>query len=237
MNYRSNKNNQQGFTLIELLIAIAVFSIGIMAAFTLALGNWRVDKENYNRVMASNLAREGIELVRYVRDSNWLYMDNNQECDIAGSVCKWDSYFDDQMNHRFLIDYELRIIETSPIKVFVNVCNDEISIEDCIRDCDKGISEYCVLQYNPEEEEPNKKFFYHNNVDSNHLTNFKRMISLEAICYDGTTEEVASDEINCDVSYPGYEKIGLRVTSIVGWYSFGDEHNLIAVENLYNWRR
>jgi len=233
MYYKSHKNDQEGFTLVELLIAIAVFGIGIMAAFTLALGNWRTDKENYNRVMAGNLSREGIELVRHLRDSNWLKMDNNEECDNPGFVCKWDSYMDNVGNRRFLIDYE-SIHFVSPIKVLDVACNN--TLEECIENCNQGSSNYCVLQYDFGGDF-DERFFYHDNGTNDHLTNFKRVIDLEAICYDGTAEEVANDDIGCDVAWPGYEKIGLKVTSIVGWDSFGTEENTKATEYLYNWRR
>ncbi len=232
MYYRSHKKNQTGFTLVELIIAIAVFSIGIMAAFTLALGNWRTDKENYNRVMAGDLAREGIELVRYIRDSNWLRIDNNETCDEPGFVCKWDSYMNDQDFQRLFIDYESFYL-ADPFKFFDGGCGG--TIEQCVETCD-NMNKRCVLQYDPEAV-PEDRIFYHDLIATDHLTIFKRVIDLEAICFDGITEEVADGEINCDDSYPGYEKIGLRVSSIVGWNSFGSDKNVKATEYLYNWRR
>ena len=213
MNHRSHKKNQSGFTLIELLIAIAVFSIGIMAAFTLALGNWRVDKQNYDRVMAGNLAREGIELVRYVRDSNWLKMDNNEECE--GVVCHWDSYMDTEPDdRRLLVDYE-SFSSLAPFKFVSSGCGG--TIEDCIDHCDDSDS-WCVLQYD-HTAGFESRFFYHDLVNSDYLTNFKRVIDLEAICYDnngGTGEYIETEKIDCiDVAD---EKIGLN--DLCGWLVF-----------------
>ena len=64
-------NNKQGFTLLEVLLALSVLSVGIMAAFTLALANLNTARDNYQRIRAANLAREGLELARNVRDTNW----------------------------------------------------------------------------------------------------------------------------------------------------------------------
>ena len=139
-----------------------------------------------------------------------------------------------QNDRRFLVDYESFYL-TSPIKTLFGTCDNGDSVEDCITACDTAGSEFCRLQYNPDADTEDR-FFFHDNSSSDYLSHFKRMISLQAICYDGITEEIDLDEINC-VNYPGHEKIGLRVTSIVGWYAFGEEHNVKAVEYLYNWRR
>ena len=55
--------------------------MGIMGAFALALANLKQVHLNYDRVLATNLAREGIEIVKNVRDSNWLKIDANVDCD------------------------------------------------------------------------------------------------------------------------------------------------------------
>ena len=88
---------KKGFTLVELIIALGVFSAGIMAAFTLALAGLNISKDNYARIQAANLAREGIELVRNQRDSNWLKIDANEDCDEGTDdleFCDWNENLD-----------------------------------------------------------------------------------------------------------------------------------------------
>ena len=68
------KKRQKAFTLIEVLIAITILIIGILSGFILvtrALYNVAVIKD---RLTASFLAQEGIELTRQIRDSNFLRM-------------------------------------------------------------------------------------------------------------------------------------------------------------------
>ena len=61
-----------GQTLVELLVAMVVIMIGLTAAAGMVFSNLRTQEISSDRVIASNLAREGIELVKSIRDSNWL---------------------------------------------------------------------------------------------------------------------------------------------------------------------
>lgn len=69
---------KRGFTLVEALIAISILIIGILSGFILvtrALYNVSVIQD---RLTASFLAQEGIELVRNIRDTNYIKILNNQ---------------------------------------------------------------------------------------------------------------------------------------------------------------
>jgi type II secretory pathway pseudopilin PulG len=73
------EKRQKAFTLIEVLIAITVLIIGILSGFILvtkALYNVAVIKD---RLTASFLAQEGIELTRQIRDSNFLRILDSEE--------------------------------------------------------------------------------------------------------------------------------------------------------------
>jgi len=84
-------NNQNGFTLLEGIIAIAVITIGMMAALALSLSNMLTARENVRRVVAANLAREGLEVVRNMRDTNWVKRDSNL-ANPDGSLPNWDDF-------------------------------------------------------------------------------------------------------------------------------------------------
>lgn len=62
----------QGQSLIELLVAMVVIIIGLSAAAGIVFSNIRVQEISSDRLVASNLAREGVEYVKEIRDSNWL---------------------------------------------------------------------------------------------------------------------------------------------------------------------
>ena len=63
---------RSGQTILELLIAFMVIAVGLFAAATLVFSNLNLVQRDADEVVAVNLAREGIELAKQMRDSNWL---------------------------------------------------------------------------------------------------------------------------------------------------------------------
>src|SRR3989338_2611226 len=78
-------NCQSGQTLIETVVAIFILASGLSAGLALAVFAFSSTSNNAERVVATSLAREGVEVIRRMRDSNWL-RDNlvpadNNTCD------------------------------------------------------------------------------------------------------------------------------------------------------------
>ena len=63
---------KKGQGLLETIVAIGVILTGLVSVMTLVISNLTGAREAALRYQAVNLAREGIELVRNKRDSNWL---------------------------------------------------------------------------------------------------------------------------------------------------------------------
>lgn len=66
------KKFQKSFTLIEVLISVFVLAVGIVAAIgsiaqAISTATYAKDK-----LIVSYLAKEGIEIVKNIRDSNWI---------------------------------------------------------------------------------------------------------------------------------------------------------------------
>lgn len=57
---------------MELMVAISVIIIGLTAAASMIFSNLRIQEISSDRVVASNLARQGVEFAKSIRDSNWL---------------------------------------------------------------------------------------------------------------------------------------------------------------------
>jgi hypothetical protein len=73
-----------GFSLVETLIAITILTMAIVGPYTLTQ---RVLEDSYlarDTLIASGLAQEGIETVRFFRDSNYLYKNRN-----SGTTYTW----------------------------------------------------------------------------------------------------------------------------------------------------
>jgi len=62
---------KKGFTMIEIVVVLLVVSIGIVGVMSLIVQNIQTQSYDKNTLISSQLAQEGIELIRKVRDSNW----------------------------------------------------------------------------------------------------------------------------------------------------------------------
>lgn len=68
---RSERNqHEEGFTLLENLIALSIVVIGGLAVFALLSQTLLSSRTNQDQIIEINLAREGIEIVRSIRDSS-----------------------------------------------------------------------------------------------------------------------------------------------------------------------
>jgi len=70
----------KGFTLVETLVALVLVTIAMGPVFILATSSLNVAARIEHNLVASSLAQEGVEVVRNIRDTNWLNgaaFDNN----------------------------------------------------------------------------------------------------------------------------------------------------------------
>lgn len=70
MSPRPNATHR-GQGLLEAIVAMGILSTAIAASLTLATTALRAEGDAADMVVAGNLAREGIEVVRGLRDQNW----------------------------------------------------------------------------------------------------------------------------------------------------------------------
>lgn len=64
-------NKESGFTLIEALVSMVLLTTAIVPSFILASDAVKISIGIRNTLIASNLAQEGVEAVRALRDENW----------------------------------------------------------------------------------------------------------------------------------------------------------------------
>ena len=70
--HKSKKQYQRGETLLEVLIALVVLIIGSVTATSLIITAIKANVYNKDSLVALNLAQEGLEFMRNVRDGNWI---------------------------------------------------------------------------------------------------------------------------------------------------------------------
>lgn len=69
---KATKKSLTGFTLLELLIAIFVITVGLVGGLSAILQALSLSRFSSSKLTAAYLAQEGIEIVRNIRDTNWL---------------------------------------------------------------------------------------------------------------------------------------------------------------------
>lgn len=81
-------STRTGQTLLEAVLAIGVILVATTAAGTLVVATTAVGQSSTDKIAAANFAREGIEVVRGIRDSNWLKRAQNVQD--GATTTQWD---------------------------------------------------------------------------------------------------------------------------------------------------
>ncbi len=62
----------KGFSLIGVMISISMIVVGVVSVITLTSSIFSIERMSNNKFIATLLAREGIENIRQIRDTNWM---------------------------------------------------------------------------------------------------------------------------------------------------------------------
>jgi len=82
--HQPDRLQPRAFTLVETLVAVAILTIAMVGPYTVAKHSIDAADIARDELAASNLAQEGLEYVRSVRDGNYLYNISN-----PGSQRSW----------------------------------------------------------------------------------------------------------------------------------------------------
>ncbi|MBI2459340.1 MAG: hypothetical protein HYV53_02175 [Parcubacteria group bacterium] len=83
MKFKAIKNNL-GISILEVIVAMTIITLGLVGVLSLVIQNVKAQYINKNVLIASDLAGEGLELIRNVRDFNWLTPGNTWKQNIVG---------------------------------------------------------------------------------------------------------------------------------------------------------
>src|SRR3989338_926864 len=76
----------EGFTLLEVVIAMGLIMTSMVAIFGMAVYNLKAAESSRDQFLAGQLAQEGVEIVRSIRDSNWLANPDDNDAWLDGLV-------------------------------------------------------------------------------------------------------------------------------------------------------
>lgn len=67
-------NRIKGFSILEVMVGIFLFTMGMLSIYALIVSTYNMNAYNKNYIIATSLARQQLELIRNIRDSNYVYL-------------------------------------------------------------------------------------------------------------------------------------------------------------------
>lgn len=198
--------------MIEAIVAVAIIGIALVGFLSQSTYNYLAVSESFARNIGSNLAREGIEAVRNMRDTNWLKGCPNPEK--PAECFTWNSGFSQGLEYSVVA-----ILDAAAKKWSLSFVDKDF--DACVADesCRLHKSQSGILTALPTNAEPS--IYY-------------RQLELRPICVDAFAcggDGVCQSGEKC----PG-EQIGVEVFARVGWKKGGEWRNVMLTERLYNWK-
>lgn len=128
MDSLTNSKKSEGFTLIGVLVAAIIIVMGTLAT-TRLLGTTErfagLGRENF---IAINSAREGLELVRAMRDTNW-FTNEDRTFWLDHGICRTDTTTFSDTKRQFTVDPSVvrnnDTVTLGDIRLYVNATNNE----------------------------------------------------------------------------------------------------------------
>lgn len=215
------QSHKQGFTLLESIVAIGVILIGIVSLLALSTTSVVSATATSDAFLASNFAREGIEVVRMVRDSNWLAYD-------ADSTTAWNAALNNGSDYEGIIT----LTDEPTTGRFVSFLPDVFGGNSCGSIGNKY--ECTQIWYDP------AVHVYFQTAQVNFAqanyqkTQFFRLVTLYPICRDAAGIETIIQSGSC---VAGSAQVGIDVISTVKSGDLANNPSTVTLEEyLYDWK-
>lgn len=127
---RNLVRNVKGFTLTEVMIGMMILTVAIVSASNLLTGIISSNQNNLTTLQAYYLSQEGLEIVRNIRDTNWLH---NRDWLGKGSVEIWGEKFEisdvkDSEGNYVGKEYVVEVVDVVGASSFANKDSDGTNI-------------------------------------------------------------------------------------------------------------
>ena len=94
---------QRGFTIAEAIIAVSIIAIALVGIYAVVARSLGIGLAFRNELVAANLATEGVEIIRSIRDTNWL--ENKKANDTCTPSCSDSAWREGLPNGDWRVDY------------------------------------------------------------------------------------------------------------------------------------
>ena len=211
-------------SLLEAILAIGVILVATISSATLIVSTVFASSVSRDRIEATNLAREGFEVVREIRDSNWMKRAENV-VDGSGTTVLWDDTGSTTDGYEALDSIADTNFGRCRLPIFDPTTGWSLPV-----DTSDG-QEPCLVGGGPLT---NDKIYIITLGDLTYMTNKPSVTN----CPDGATctstkyiRAVSIKKVTTDLVTGEY----LEVTSTVKWNSHGNKQ-VEYKERLYDWR-
>lgn len=194
--------------MLEAIIATGIIVTAVSSSLTLVASTIKAEKESEASILAGNLAREGIEAVRSIRDSNWLAGQQFDTGLLSGTDYTGIAVFTPATNSWSVNYAAANIVTATGARVYRYTT---------------GSGNATVGLFVQAAAQPGGTI----------VSPFNRLIVTDPLCSNGAGGyTIVSSGSTCGIN----EKIGIRVTSKVRWSVAGRVHTLDVEERMFNWR-
>ncbi|MFH1046671.1 MAG: hypothetical protein V1738_00035 [Patescibacteria group bacterium] len=218
LNVRPKKQQRRngGQSMLEAIVASGIIVTAVGAALTLVQSSINGAKFSEEQIVAYNLAREGMEVVRQIRDSNWLAGRDYDEGIVGPNYELAAVPLFDPTTNVWSLSYTGADWESNPSRVYRQVAPDG--------NVPVGLFRQWTTQ-----------------PDSTEVTRFRRLVSLRKLCSDvggSTANRIAYTSSAVSQPCPvGTDNVGVEVSSHVHWQRAGGSTSQVElVERLFDWR-
>jgi len=109
--YKRIAFNLPAFSILEIMAVILIVSLGLVGTVNLAIQNIQAQTVNNDNLVAYQLAQEGLELARQIRDTNWMQGNAWLDSLASGRYC---------VDYRNLTPRSIAAINDCPLYLDIN---------------------------------------------------------------------------------------------------------------------
>ena len=223
MRFHSQSYEKSGFTLLETVIAIGIILFGLLSILTLSTSSLVVSNVTSDEFLAANFAREGIEIIRTQRDTNWLKFDSD-------STTEWDDGLSAGTNYSALVSFDAFDLTGSYLDFrpedFGDTCPGASSSN---YDCTAIWFDPATNLYIQTTQSTFDSTMYTQ-------TDFSRLVYTYPVCRNDSDE---TDEVvvTSGLCAAGYTKVGIDAQSVVEWPGRNNITSTYTLEEyIYDWK-
>ena len=214
---------KSGETLVEIIFAVTILTAFLTIIFQILSRTVDLNFGIKNRVIALNLAREGLEGVRNIRDTNWLkYSDDRRRkwiCHDTITNLNCSNFLETNQNYFYKINFS-----ENHGRFFLEKISDAEKLDLKINSAEKG--EF-LLQKNSDG-----RFLHDKNFPG---SKFFRQIEIEIKNpFEAATDGADTPKNACDTAAENCTNSQMRVVSRVQWFENEKVFSVALETNLFD---